>query len=172
MLEDVRTVVRQLIAAPVFAAVAILSLAIGMGATAVMFGVVDAVDLRPLPFASAERLVSLRETRSARESGCAGCPVGATVSHYRIWRARSALFEEMAAVRGANVGVRVDDGLVRLSEVEASASLFSLLGVRPILGRTFSAEDEHHGAQPVALLSESTWAKYFASDPRVIGRAI
>jgi ABC-type antimicrobial peptide transport system permease subunit len=163
MITDLRYGLRMLLKHKGFTAVAALTLALGIGANTAIFSVVDAVLLRPLQYRDAERLVKLLGTNRNR----------ASLALIREWKNQSRSFDEMAAilnnwsfrVTGQTAPEDIDGNLV-------SANIFSLLGVRAALGRTFLPDDERPDSEPVVILSHLYWATQFGSAPDVIGRTI
>jgi putative ABC transport system permease protein len=170
LLQDVRYGLRVLRRNTGFAATAILTLALGIGATTAIFSVVDAVVFKPLPFRDAGRLVRIRSVIAASgEGGVASYP------DFLDWRARSRVFDSMAVFRtdSFNLIGRIEP--LHLQGAVVSAQLFSMLGTAPALGRAFlPAEDQPAaagGADPV-ILSYGLWQREFGSDATVLGRGI
>jgi predicted permease len=170
MVADLRYAVRMLLRRPAFTLVAVLSLALGIGANATIFSVVDALLLRSLPVADPGRLVTIY-TRDAQNPAMLGGPL----SHlnWRDYREQARSFSgilgynwaAMSFARGAEASVIVGQ-LV-------SENYFQLLGVRPARGRVFTAEEgERPGASPVAVVSDHFWRQHLDGDPAVVGRAI
>ena len=153
-----------------FAVVAIVTLALGIGANTAIFSLVHAVLLRPLPFADPDRLVVVWEDFTAR----GGPPtVEATPANFQDWKAENRVFEEMAAVAGRMAFNLTGSGdPERLSGAQVTGSLFSLLGLSPVAGRTIEPEDDGPGAEPVVVLSEGLWRRRFDADPAMVGRSI
>jgi putative ABC transport system permease protein len=154
---------------PGFAAMAILTLALGIGVNTAIFSLADAALMRPLPYSQPDRLVMLSERRPT------GSMNGASPLNLRDWRERSTSFEDFAYVgRGMGGGplLMAPDGSVEPTERQGtSANLFDLLGVTPIVGRTFRPEDD--GPSPnVVLLGEAVWRRRFGADPSVVGRLV
>ena len=146
-----------------------LSLGFGIGATTTLFSVIDALDLRPLPFRDADRLVWLAEVRSAADRFCPGCPE-TTVSTAEQWREQARSFEAFAFWRSTeDVYFREGDAVDYVTAGHASVGLFELLGVRPFLGRTIAPRDTASGAEAVAVLSYDAWRSRFGSDSAVVG---
>jgi len=168
--QDVRYTIRLLARTPGFTIVAVLILALGIGANTSIFSVVSAVLLRPLPFAEADRLVFLWEESTA------GNFVGhSTVSpaNYVDWKTRSRSFEDLALYNGLQEYNLTGDGEPEhIGAIIATANLFSVLRLAPLLGRTFSAADEGTNATPVVVLSRTLWVRRFGADPGIIGRDI
>ena len=166
LLSDLRYGFRMLTKNPGFTAVAVLTLALGMGATTTIFSVVDAVLLRPLPYKDSAQLVVMRE-KTHRVGD-----VSVSYPDFLDWRQQSRVFAGMAAAH--NVGFNLG-GITQPESIggyAVSPNFLSLLGVRPILGRDFLPAEETAGTAPVALLSYRLWQSHFASDSRVMGREI
>ncbi len=165
---DLRFAVRVLLKRPGFTVVALLTLALGIGANAAIFGVVDAVLFKPLPFAHPERLVQIWERN--QKSGDDHDSVMA--ANYLDWRSSSHAFEELAAHAGTSVNLTGLPEPERIRAGRVSASLFPLLGVQPEIGRVFYADEDQPGHQSVVVISNRLWKSNFGSDPEVIGRTI
>jgi putative ABC transport system permease protein len=165
--QDTRYALRSLRKYPGFTFVAVLTLALGIGANTAIFSVINAVLLRPLPYDNADNLVVLRETVSDRSIG------GASYPNFVDWRNQNTVFENVAAVRqresfnltGAGESERLQGRLV-------SANFLSTLGVKPILGRDFVADDDRPGATPVVILSHAFWQRRFGGDETIVGRQL
>jgi predicted permease len=152
---------------PIFATLAILTLALGIGANTAIFSVVDAVLLRPLPYRDAGRLVRV-ETRNDPLQIHSG---PTSFSDFLDWKASGA-FEDAGIYSIGNSLVRFGSNTERLPSAAATASLFSTLGVQPLLGRLPLPAEDQPGASPVTLLSESLWRNRFSADPSMVGRSI
>src|SRR5690606_26325525 len=169
VVQDARYALRVLARSPGFAVVAVLTLALGIGANTAIFSVVDAVLLEPLPYADPDRLVMVWQTD--RVSGTEREP--ASVPDYFDVRERSRVFEELAAFAWAYGGLLGEDGEpVRVKVAAATRELLPMLGVRPVVGRLFTAADDSRGETRVALLSEGLWRSRFGSDPAIVGRVV
>ena len=166
--RDLRFGVRVLLKRPVFTVVAVLTLALGIGANAAIFGVVDAVLLRPLSFPHPDRLVEIWE-RNQKSGDDHDSVMGA---NYLDWRSRSHVFEELAAHAGTSVNLTGIAEPERIRAARVSASLFPLLGVQPEIGRLFFPDEDQPGHQRVVVISDRLWRSHFGSDSEVIGRAI
>jgi putative ABC transport system permease protein len=167
--QDVRFALRQMKSAPAFAAVAALTLGLGIGANSAMFALVDAALLRPLPFPNADRLVMIWE-RSETSARGAVAPLNLV-----DWIERNRTFEAMGAFV-PNVGGMVMSGADGLAETVPrqwvmTPGIFTALGVRPVAGRTFLPSDDSQGARAV-VFSESFWKSRFNADPTIVGRDI
>ncbi len=168
--QDLRYGLRMMAKNPGFTMVAVLALTLGIGANTAIFSVIDAVILRPLPFASPDRLVTLWGTNVQRGSsrGSASYP------DFIDWRSQSHAFEGMAAWHDSDFTLTGSGDPAHLYGVVASPSLFHLLGVSPIFGRDFLPEEEDPGKAKLhpVILSHSLWQSRFSSDPNVVGRNI
>ncbi len=156
--RDVRHGLRQMRRTPALSAIAIATLAVGIGANSAIFSVVSAVNLRPLPYQEPERLVS------------AGTMLG---GEYLFLRDRAKTIEAAALFR-ANVGLNLTGSgeAERVTGAVVSANFFSMLGVSAVVGRTFHPADEQRGDPPVVVLSDGFWRRRFASDAHIIGRDV
>jgi predicted permease len=169
LMQDVRHAWRTWRRTPVLAIAATLTLALGVGANTAVFSVVHGVLLRPLPYPDADRLVEVFEDNS-RAGG--GPFFRVSLMNYLSWVERARSFEALAAFNGRDFTVTEHGDPERLVGSAITASLFKVLGLAPILGRSLTAEDENPGAPPVALLAEPLWSRAFGRDPAVIGRTI
>jgi predicted permease len=166
VLGDIRYAVRQLRRAPSFAAAAILTLAIGIGANSAVFSVVNTVVLRPLPFPSPDRLVSV-ELMSVR-----GTPHPDSLSYFTFFELRrAAVVERIACYRDSGVTLTGGDLPVHLQAMVVSWDLFDVLGVPPALGRGFVPDDEAPRAR-VVVISHEVWQTQFGADPAIVGGSI
>jgi putative ABC transport system permease protein len=167
MLNDIRYAIRTLRNRPTFTAIAIVCLALGIGASAAIFTVVDSVLLKPLPFPQSGELLSVNSHPSG-ESGGSGAASG---PDFVDWRSQATALEP-AAYRTTTFNVRRADAAVRLQGATVSANLFRVLRVAPMLGRTFTPEEELTGRGDVAILSHELWQREFNGDPNIIGKTI
>src|SRR5438876_2984641 len=164
--QDVHFGLRMLAKSPGFAAVAILTLALAIGANTAIFSVVDAVLLRPLPFIDPARLVW------ATEHFAFG-PSTVISADFPAWKDRNHVFEQIAAFGGTSGANLTGAGEPsRVSVTNVTTGFFSMLGVQPIAGRTFLADDGKQGQEHVALLNETLWRNRFSADPRIVGETI
>jgi putative ABC transport system permease protein len=167
VLLDVRHAARMLRKSPLFSAIAIVTLALGIGANTAVFSVVDAVLLRSLPYREPERLVKTWESLP-------GAPqIMVSYPDYKDWRERTRVFDDIA-LYGPFGSMTLTGGEfpVRVSAGRATANLFPLLGVAPVVGRGLRAEDDHDGAERVVLLTSGYWKRQYASDPGVVDRSL
>jgi putative ABC transport system permease protein len=175
MRQDVRYALRQLARSPGFAAVVVITLALGIGATTAIFSVVEAVLLRPLPYPDSQRLVRIIEHTAERV-----IEVGYQQSLASIWtrdlpvlRAQAPTLSHVGVYSAVTATVVVQPGNpVRLEGSRMSLAVFDMLGVRPLVGRTFLATEEGSSAGPVVVLSYSMWQRYFGGQTDVLGRSI
>ena len=163
--QDVRYAARLVGRQPRHALITILTMAIGIGATTVLFSVTYGVLMRPLPWPHADRIVVLKETRG----GFAPRFGAFTNAAYLAWRPEPATIEHLAAWSQRVVTITGTGDPERIRITAASATLFAALGVRPLIGSLFEEKDE---ASPVAVLSETLWRQRFGGDPAVLGRLI
>jgi putative ABC transport system permease protein len=165
--QDLRYAVRILLRSPVFTSVALITLALGIGANTAIFSVVNGVLLRPLPFHDPDRLMMLDEKWLPRFPH-----FEATPKDFLSWREQSRAFDKIAAFEGVEFNLTGEDRPERISGSRVSANLPVLLGVKPILGRTFTPDEDTEGNDRVVLLSHGLWLRRFGGDPRVIGGAV
>ncbi len=166
VLQDVRYAFRRLCKAPAFTAVALVTLALGIGVNAAIFSVVNAIILKPLPYEDADRLTFVMESRL-------NIPViSVAYLNYLDWKEQNQSFEEMAIVRGETYNLTGDQDPERLMGAHVSANLFTMLGVQPLLGRTFEQQDDRPGATPVAVLNYGLWQRRFGGDSSILGQTL
>ena len=165
--QDLRFAFRAMRRRPSFSMLVVSTLALGIGGATAVFSVVDVVLLRSLPYPNADRLVHL-ETRNAALQVSGG---PASYPDFVDWRAAE-LFEDVGIYQIGNAVIRPGDLAERLRSAAASASLFSTLGVQPIIGRLPSAEEDRPGTRPVVLLTEGLWRRRFGSDAGILSRAV
>src|SRR5207248_1317244 len=165
--QDVRYGLRMLAKNPAFTTIAVLALALGIGANSAIFSVVNAILLRPLPYKNPEQLMMVWENATHL-----GFPKNTpSPANFLDWRRQTTVFESMAAFAERSFNLTGVGEPERLDGRRVSANLFGLLGVRPIIGRTFVPQEDQPGTK-VVLLNESLWKRRFGGDPSVIGRAL
>jgi putative ABC transport system permease protein len=168
LLSDIRYAVRGLRKRPGFTLVAIITLALGIGANTAIFSVVNAVLLKPLPFKDPDRLAVIWE-----EASFAGFPRNTPApANYFDWKKQNQSFEDMAATSSTSFNLTGDGEPERVASYRVSSNFFPLLGVQPIRGRLFSAEEEASGANKVALISYELWQSRYGGESSVINRDI
>ena len=165
--QDVRYGARMLAKSRGFTAVAVLSLALGIGATTAIFSAVNAVLLRPLPYKDPERVVKVATYNPWTDGWWAVSP-----ANFLDWREQNRVFEGMAAIAGLNVTLTGGEDPEKIRAHRVSANFFRVLGVEPALGRTFLPEEDRPGGAPVVVVNDSLWRRRFGSDPSLIGRAL
>src|SRR5216110_3684864 len=166
-MPDLRYALRTLAKNPAFTSIAIVAIALGIGANTVIFSAVNAVLLRPLPFKNPEQLVMVWENATH-----AGFPKNTpSPPNFLDWQRQNTVFTGMAAMSEHSFNLTGVGEPERLDGRRVSANLFDLLGVPAVLGRTFVPDDDRPGTH-VVLLSYSLWQRRFGSDPGVIGRAL
>ena len=168
VLRDLRIAARRLRAAPAFTAVAVLTLAFGIGATAAIFTVVEDVLLRPLPFAHPERLV--RVTAAFRRLGVDDG--GLSPKELFDYRDRAGVFDEIAGVWPITANLTGTSQPERVETLLASPNYFQILGARPQIGRLFGPADYQPGIAPVVVISDGLWRRGFGADPQALGRTL
>src|ERR1700691_5435038 len=166
LLQDVRYAIRMLLKSSGFAAIAVLTLALGIGANTALFSVVNGVLLNPLPYPHSEQLVAVYGKTPGFDQG----PV--VYLNFLDWQRDTQTFSSMAIYRNQNYNVTGTAEAERLSGYMISANFFSTLGVQPILGRTFRSDDDQLGAGPVVILGGGLWRRKFGALPGVIGRPL
>jgi len=167
-IQDVRESLRLLRRQPRFAVIAIVTLALGIGATTAVFSVVNAVLLKPLPFVEPARLVMLweRQPSTGRERD------QVAAANLFDWREQAQSFSGIASYVYWGLALTGIDEPVELQTGRVSPNLFDMLGVSPLIGRTFHADEETAGRDRVVVLSHALWQQRFGSDPSIVGRTI
>src|SRR5688572_23665428 len=167
-MNDLRYALRQLRQSPGFTLIAILTLALGIGANTAIFSVIYAVLLQPLPYPEAEKLVILTETSTNQPQ------ISVSYPNYLDWRRENTVFEHLAVARRESFNLsglegrapeQVPGGLV-------TANFFKVIGLTPQLGRVFTEEEDRVGGPMVCVISDRLWTRLFARDPNVLGRAV
>jgi len=165
-LQDVRYALRMLARSPGFTLVAILTLALGIGANTAIFSVVNAVLLRPLPYPESNRLVFLGEWSEDVPE------MSISMANFNDWRNQNKVFEGMVAYQNDNVVLTGRGEPERLRLRRITAGFFPTLRVKPILGRELTPEDDKVGAARVVLLGEGFWERRFGRDPNLVGQQL
>ena len=165
--QDLRFALRGLRRTPGFAAIAILVLALGIGASTAMFSVVSAVLLRPLPYKDPDRLLNLWETNLKSKTS----QMADSYGDFLDWRAQNHVFEGIAVHNDAAFTLVGPNGPVRVEGPFVSTNLFNVLGVKPALGRGFLPNEDEPG-HSVVIISHDLWQRSFSSDPRALGQSI
>jgi putative ABC transport system permease protein len=168
MLQDLQFALRQLLKSPGFSLVAILTLALAIGANTAIFSAIDAVLLHPLPYPDPDRLVIVQETlpRYSLQG------IAPTAPDYAEFRRQATCFTEIAAVTGAVATLTGDGQPEDVPALRVTASAFPMLGVVPVVGGLFTSDDDQPGRDHVAILSEGLWARRYGRDPSIVGKNI
>ncbi len=168
-MQDLRYAARMLRKKPGFTLIAVLALALGIGANTAIFSVVNAVLLRPLPYQQPDRLVMLwQKIISPSQNG----PLQFSAPDYIDYRDQTQTLEHVAAFNGASFNMATPAGAQRVTATQVSANLFQLLGVAPLRGRVFTATEDNPASGRLVVLSYGTWERRFGSDPEVLGRTL
>ncbi|UCF15163.1 MAG: ABC transporter permease, partial [Phycisphaerales bacterium] len=169
LLQDIRYGFRMLLRNPSFTAVAVLTLALGIGACTAVFSVVNTVLLRPLPFADSDRLVLVGEINLQKKSG--NYPFVSTGFLLDL-REQTHFFEKIASVKHAWFNLTEGEFPERIHGLSVSANFFQTLGVKPLLGRTFAQGEDQKGKNDVVVMNHGLWQRRFGRDPNIVGKTI
>src|SRR5258705_4059344 len=167
LFKDIRYAIRGLLKHPSFTLIAIVTLALGIGANTAIFSLVRGVLLRPLPFSEPERLIGIRESK-----------VGEGHNNPMAWRSfaefrdKTQTLESIAAYQNTNPDIEQADGTMRVQGARVSHSYFKVLGVQPLLGRDFTAEDDKVGAPRTAMLGYDLWQQLYGGDREIVGKSL
>jgi len=161
-----RLALRSLWKTPSFSVVALLALALGIGANTAIFSVIDAILLRPLPFDRPQSLVFLQENRHGSQ------PISVSFPNFRDWQAQTGSLEMMAARQGTSYTLLGHGEAQQIEGSNVTAELFPLLGVKPILGRTFRADEDKPGSERVAVITFGCWQRVFNGAAEVLGEQL
>ncbi|MFY9907556.1 MAG: ABC transporter permease [Terriglobales bacterium] len=164
--QDLRYAVRQFAKAPGLAAIVVITIALGVGANTALFSVVNGVLLNPLPYPHPEQLVTLHESKPNFEHGSISFP------NFRDWRKDNHSFSAMAVSRSYAFSLTGAGDAIQVNGEFVAADLFSLLGVKPLLGRTFAPGEDEIGATPIAMISEGLWRRKFGSAADIVGKSV
>ncbi len=166
LFHDLRYGLRMLVKSPGFTVVAFTTLALGIGANTALFSVINGVLLSPLPFPRPDQLVTLHENKPNFEGGSVSYP------NFRDWQRDNHTFSSLALARNYDFSLTGIGEAEQVSGEFVSSDFFSVLGVKPIIGRTFAEDEERVGAGPLALISEGLWRRKFGSAPDILGKNI
>lgn len=167
-MNDLKFALRQLRKSPGFTLVAVVTLALGIGANTAIFSIVNAVLLRPLPYPEADRIIVLNESSGPGQDYSVALP------DYLDWRNDNTVFEHLAATHKESRNLSGIPGREpeRISCASVTRNFFNIVGLPPEIGRTFSEDEDKVGAPPVVLISDRLWRRVFNADPAVLGRSI
>lgn len=166
LLQDLRFGARMLLKKPGFTLIAVMTLALGIGANTAIFSVVNTVLLRALPYKEADRIVMVWEKSQRREQNVIN------LGNFFDWKAQNEVFADMATFADFRTNLTGQGDPVEIPAQIATDNLFSVLGVNPILGRTFTPDDAKQGQDSVVVIGYGLWQRQFGGDPNVIGRKI
>jgi putative ABC transport system permease protein len=168
MLQDFQFALRQLLKSPGFSLVAILTLALAIGANTAIFSAIDAVLLHPLPYPDPDRLVIVQETLPRYSLH----GIAPTAADYAEFRRQATCFTEIAAVTGAVATLTGNGQPEDIPALRVTASAFPMLGVAPLAGGLFTSDDDQPGRDHVVILSEGLWTRRYGRDPSIVGKNI
>ena len=168
LLQDIRHAFRGLRRSPGFTTVAILTLALGIGANMAMFSVVNGVILRPLPYDDPGRIVRLHQSFQ----DFPGSAVSVSPANFLDWERLNGVFEEMAAAAGFTRSMEGGSAPERVASLRVTPNFFHVLGVQAGLGRTILPDDDPEGGEPIIVLSHGLWMRFFGGDPSAIGKTV
>jgi len=164
--QDVKYGVRMLVKSPGFALVAVLTLALGIGANTAIFSVINGMLLMPLPYDEGHNLVFISEWSEQVPN------MSFSVENFKDLRDQNKVFEAIMAYRGQNYVLTGSDQPERLNGREVTVGMFDTLRLKPVIGRVFTADEDKVGAERVALLGEGFWTRRFARDPNILGKQL
>ncbi len=164
--QDLRYGARMFLKAPGFSAVAILTLALGIGANSAIFSFVDATLLKPLPYANPERIVQIWEKPPSGGNNVV------SALNFLDWQSQTTAFETMVASSGGSMTLTGQGEPTMLRAGRVSAGYFDVFGVKPYMGRTFARDEDQPGKEHVVVLSHRLWTSQFGGDPGIVGKAI
>src|ERR1051325_11211669 len=168
MLQDMRYGLRVLMKRLAFTVVAVLALALGIGANTAIFSVVNAVLLRPLSFKEPERLVAVWETNDLLSAEMRNRNEVAP-GNFLDWRAQNQVFEQIAALTYTSANLSGTGEPERIQSQAVTANFFQTLGVQPLMGRAFLPEEESLSSQRVVVIGHELWQRRFGADPSLLG---
>src|ERR1043165_9187126 len=168
LLSDVRYAVRNLLRRPGFTIVAVITLALGIGANTAIFSAINALLLKPLQFPELDRVVAIWEKQPS--AGVLHNEV--SMANYLDWQAQNKSFQQLAVYRWWNANLTGGDSPERAQGFLVSANFLDALGVKPIIGRNFLPEENQPGKDAVAILTYSLWQRRFGGDPNIVNKTI
>ena len=168
LFQDLRYAIRLMIKSPGFVTAAVIALALGIGSNTAIFSVVNGVMLRPLPYEAPDRLMVISETNPQQGEE----DFNVSYPNFMDFKQQSNSFEQMSAMRFATLTLTGGEEAERIPTALVSSDLFSLLRVKPSLGRTFLAEEDRPGGDQVVIISHSLWQRRFGSDPEIISKPL
>jgi len=166
IVHDFRYALRQLRKSPGVTAVVVLTLAIAIGTNTALFSVVNSVLLNPLPYPAPDQLITLHESKAHFESGSVSYP------NFRDWQSDNRSFSAIAISRGYSFSLTGVGDATQLNGEFVTSDFFSILGIKPVIGRSFAPGEDLIGAEPVAMISQDLWRERFASASDIVGHGI
>jgi len=166
-IHDIRFGIRMLAKKPMFSIIAVITLALGIGANTAIFSVVNGVLLRPLPFKEPDRLMMIRETKLPQFPEFSVAP-----GNFLDWKKQNAVFERLVAYKGSSLNLIGTGDPERLRALNVTEGFFAMLGAQPQLGRDFLAEEDQVGHNNVVILSYGLWQRRFSGDPKILNQTI
>src|ERR1043166_5809243 len=166
--NDLRYALRMLRNRPGFTVVAVITLSLGIGANTAIFSIVNAVVLKPLPFAKPEQIVLVRDDLTGRRVE----NIGLSVDELKDFQERSGVFDQISAVWSVDANLTGSERPERIELLAVSPNYFSLLGASAQLGRVFGPQDQAQGFAEGVVISDGLWHRLFAADPNVLGRKV
>jgi len=170
-LQDIRYAFRMLLKRPSFTVIVVLTLALGIGANTTIFSAIDAVLLNPLPYKDPERLMVVWETNKQLGPEMWDRDEVA-IGNFLDWRSRNQSFDQLGALFDTDMNLTGVGEPQRIKSVVATTNFFQVLGVQPMLGRSFSPESETPGSPFTAIISHELWQRQFGSDPGLINKSL
>jgi putative ABC transport system permease protein len=166
-IHDIRFGIRMLAKKPMFSIIAVITLALGIGANTAIFSVVNGVLLRPLPFKEPDRLMMIRETKLPQFPEFSVAP-----GNFLDWKEQNTVFERLVAYKGSSLNLIGTGDPERLRALNVTEGFFAMLGAQPQLGRDFLAEEDQVGHNNVVILSYGLWQSRFSGDPKILNQTI
>jgi putative ABC transport system permease protein len=168
LIQDLRYGMRMLVKNPAFTVVAVITLALGIGANTALFSVVNGVLLKSLPYKDPDHLLFVWETNSRLASST----ISASKLNFRDWKEQNHVFDLLAARQPISMNLTSNDQPEKIQGEKVTAEYFQTLGINPVAGRGFLAEEDKPGGEPVVLLSHGLWQRRFGGDSKIIGQTI
>jgi putative ABC transport system permease protein len=166
-IHDIRFGIRMLAKKPMFSIIAVITLALGIGANTAIFSVVNGVLLRPLPFKEPDRLMMIRETKLPQFPEFSVAP-----GNFLDWKKQNTVFERLVAYKGSSLNLIGTGDPERLIGLKVTEGFFAMLGAQPQLGRDFLVEEDQPGRNNVVVISHGVWQRRFGGDPKILNQAI
>src|SRR3984885_6140454 len=168
--RDIRFAFRQILRSPGFTAIAIFTLALGIGANAAIFSLVDAIILRPLPYPDSEELVGLGQWRN--QTGEGYMQTGVSAPNMADIGRQTKIFQQVGCYRWSRFNITESNRPESITGIKTSLDLLPMFGIQPFMGRLFTPEEMHHGHQQVAIIGHRLWQERYGADPGILGRTI